>query len=147
MGTVRGVPATGCCWARSCLAQCLPSPFATWGVRAALLFAMQAAVAIVLLEIINYIEHYGLRRERIGGRYEPVRDEHSWNADWVVSNWILFNLQLHSDHHVNVQRPYEALRSAPTAPQLPAGYPAMVVLALVPPLWFLVMDRRIPQTA
>ena len=121
--------------------------FATWGVRAALLFAMQAVVAIVLLEIINYIEHYGLRRERVGGRYEPVRDEHSWNADWVVSNWILFNLQLHSDHHVNVQRPYEALRSAPTAPQLPAGYPTMVVLALVPPLWFLVMDPRIPQTA
>jgi len=125
----------------------LVAVFATWGGRAALLFAMQAAVAIVLLEIINYIEHYGLRRQRVDGRYEPVRDEHSWNADWVVSNWILFNLQLHSDHHVHVQRPYEALRSAPTAPQLPAGYPTMVVLALVPPLWFVMMDSRIPQTA
>ena len=116
-------------------------------MRAALLFAVQAAVAIALLEIINYIEHYGLRRERIGGRYEPVREEHSWNADWVVSNWILFNLQLHPDHHVHMQRPYEALQSVPTAPQLPAGYPAMVLLALVPPLWFVVMDPRIPQTA
>jgi alkane 1-monooxygenase len=121
--------------------------FATCGVQAALLFAVQAAVAIGLLEIINYIEHYGLRRERIGGRFEPVREEHSWNADWVVSNWILFNLQLHPDHHVHMQRPYEALRSVPAAPQLPAGYPAMVLLALVPPLWFAVMDPRIPQPA
>ena len=79
----------------------------------ALLFAVQAAVAIALLEIINYIEHYGLSARAIGGRYEPVREEHSWNADWVVSNWILFNLQLHSDHHVHMQRPYEALRSVP----------------------------------
>ncbi|HTN48364.1 MAG TPA: alkane 1-monooxygenase [Burkholderiaceae bacterium] len=120
---------------------------AVWGGHAALLFALQAAVAVALLEIINYIEHYGLQRRYLDGRYEPVREHHSWNADWVVSNWILFNLQLHSDHHAHMRRPYEALRSAPTAPQLPAGYPAMVLAALLPPLWFAVMDPRVPQAA
>jgi len=118
---------------------------AAWigGAKAASLFALQAGWAIVLLEIINYIEHYGLQRKRAGDRYEAVREDHSWNADFTVSNWILFNLQLHSDHHANMQRPYEQLRSVPTAPQLPAGYPAMTLLALLPPAWFAVMDRRI----
>ncbi|MBA2548948.1 MAG: alkane 1-monooxygenase [Burkholderiaceae bacterium] len=118
---------------------------AAWigGAKAASLFAFQAGWAIVLLEIINYIEHYGLQRKRAGDRYEAVREGHSWNADFTVSNWILFNLQLHSDHHANMQRPYEQLRYAPMAPQLPAGYPAMTLLALIPPAWFAVMDRRI----
>jgi alkane 1-monooxygenase len=116
-----------------------------WGARSALLFVLQAVVAIALLEIINYIEHYGLVRRRIGDRYEPVREHHSWDADWVVSNWILFNLQLHSDHHAHMQRPYETLRSAPSAPQLPAGYPAMVLVALLPPLWFALMNPRLPS--
>ena len=120
--------------------------FAAWlgGSPAALLFLLQSIVAVALLEIINYIEHYGLERRRIGARFEPVREEHSWNADFVVSNWILFNLQLHSDHHAHMQRPYEALSTMPDAPQLPAGYPTMVLLALVPPLWFGLMDRRVP---
>lgn len=120
---------------------------AAWvgGAKAASLFAFQAAWAVVLLEVINYIEHYGLQRQRAGERYEPVREEHSWNADFTFSNWILFNLQLHSDHHANMQRPYEQLRSVPTAPQLPAGYPAMTLLALIPPAWFAVMDHRIPR--
>jgi alkane 1-monooxygenase len=119
-----------------------------WGGTAAvLLFVVQAVVAIGLLEIINYIEHYGLQRRRVDGLYEPVHERHSWNADFTVSNWILFNLQLHSDHHTHMRRPYEQLRSAPDAPQLPAGYPAMLMLALVPPLWFAAMDRRIPPPA
>jgi alkane 1-monooxygenase len=118
--------------------------WAIGGAAAAALFLLQSAVAIVLLEIINYIEHYGLQRRRFDDRYEPVREQHSWNADFTVSNWILFNLQLHSDHHAHMQRPYEQLRSAPMAPQLPAGYPTMVLLALVPPLWFAAMDSRIP---
>jgi len=119
---------------------------AAWvgGVKAATLFAFQAAWAVVLLEVINYIEHYGLQRRPVGDRYEAVGAEHSWNADFTISNWILFNLQLHADHHANMQRPYEELRSVPTAPQLPAGYPAMTLLALIPPAWFAVMDHRIP---
>jgi alkane 1-monooxygenase len=117
------------------------------GISGLLLFALQAAVAVVLLEIINYIEHYGLQRRRIEGRYEPVLEQHSWNADFIVSNWILFNLQLHSDHHAHMRRPYEELRTVHDAPQLPAGYPAMVVLALIPPLWFAEMDPRLPVAA
>jgi alkane 1-monooxygenase len=117
---------------------------AAGGVSAALFLVLQSAVAVVLLEIINYVEHYGLQRRRVDGRFEPVRVEHSWNADYVVSNWLLFNLQLHSDHHAHMQRPYEQLHTMPHAPQLPAGYPTMVLLALVPPLWFATMDRRVP---
>lgn len=117
------------------------------GAKAALFWSLQAVWAVVLLEIINYIEHYGLQRRRIGGRYEPVREEHSWNANYTVSNWLLFNLQLHPDHHANVQRPFDQLRSVASAPQLPAGYPAMILLALVPPAWFAVMDRRLPVVA
>ncbi len=112
---------------------------------AALFLAAQAIWAVVLLETVNYIEHYGLRRRLLStGRPEPVTPQHSWNADFVVSNWLLFNLQLHSDHHAHVERPFEALRSMPQAPQLPAGYPTMVLAALVPPLWFALMDRRVP---
>lgn len=108
------------------------------------LFVLQSVWAVVLLEIINYIEHYGLRRRKIGGRYEPVAAHHSWNADFAVSNWLLFNLQLHSDHHARAGRPYERLRTQPQAPQLPAGYPAMVLAALLPPLWFRLIDPRLP---
>jgi alkane 1-monooxygenase len=116
-----------------------------WGASAAAFLAGQAAVAIVLLETVNYIEHYGLQRRRRGdGRYEPVGAQHSWNADFILSNWLLFNLQLHSDHHAHVERPYETLRSIPDAPQLPAGYPTLVLVALLPPLWFALMDRRLP---
>jgi alkane 1-monooxygenase len=114
------------------------------GTHGMVLFAVQAIWAFVLLEIVNYIEHYGLCRRRQGARYEPVSEEHSWNADYTVSNWILFNLQLHSDHHAHVQLPYEALRTVTSAPQLPAGYPTLVPLALVPPLWFALMNPRLP---
>jgi alkane 1-monooxygenase len=118
---------------------------AAWagGAQALVLFALQAIWAVVLLEIVNYIEHYGLQRRRRGTRYEPVQPHHSWNADFAISNWLLFNLQLHSDHHANMQRPYEALRTMPEAPQLPAGYPTMVVAALVPPLRFALIEPRL----
>jgi alkane 1-monooxygenase len=115
------------------------------GPAVALFLALQACWAVVLLETVNYIEHYGLRRRLLPtGRPEPVAPRHSWNADYIVSNWLLFNLQLHSDHHAHVERPFETLRSMPQAPQLPAGYPTMVLVALVPPLWFALMDPRIP---
>lgn len=117
------------------------------GSDAALFVALQAGWAVALLEIVNYIEHYGLRRTILpSGRAEPVAPRHSWNADYIVSNWLLFNLQLHSDHHAHVERPFETLRSVALAPQLPAGYPTMVLAALIPPLWFAWMDKRIPTT-
>ncbi|MCG7596657.1 alkane 1-monooxygenase [Mycobacterium sp. PSTR-4-N] len=104
----------------------------------------QALLGVFLLETINYLEHYGLRRQRRpDGCYEPVRPAHSWNSNSVISNVFLFHLQRHSDHHANPQRRYQALCHADEAPQLPAGYAAMVVLALCPPLWRWVMDRRV----
>ena len=115
------------------------------GAKGAALFVLQAAWAIVLLETINYIEHYGLARRCVDGRYEPVRAAHSWDANFIVSNWVLFNLQLHADHHEHVRKPFDELRAVNDAPQLPAGYPAMVLAAWLPPLWFALMDPRIPQ--
>jgi alkane 1-monooxygenase len=104
----------------------------------------QAVVGICLLEAINYIEHYGLRRQlRADGRYEPVRPSHSWNNDSVVANLLLFQLQRHSDHHAHPSRRYQALCHDDEAPQLPAGYAAMLLLAAVPPLWRRVMDPRV----
>jgi alkane 1-monooxygenase len=104
----------------------------------------QALIGVFLLETINDLEHYGLRRQRrADGCYEQVRPSHSWNSNSVISNVFLFHLQRHSDHHANPQRRYQALCHAEEAPQLPAGYAAMVVLALCPPLWRRVMDRRV----
>lgn len=105
---------------------------------------LQSVFAFSLLEIINYIEHYGLLRQEIRpGRFEKVQPRHSWNTCFALTNWFLFNLQRHSDHHYMASRPYDRLRHDTTAPQLPAGYATMVLLALVPPLWFAVMNPRV----
>ena len=104
----------------------------------------QAIIGACLLEAINYIEHYGLRRkQRPDGRYERVSPEHSWNINTVVGNVFLFHLQRHSDHHAHPLRRYQTLRHADEAPQLPAGYPTMLLLSALPPLWRRVMDRRV----
>ena len=93
--------------------------------------------------MINYVEHYGLSRREISpGRYERVNHHHSWNAPQRYTNWLLFNLQRHSDHHAVARRRYQALRHHEDSPQLPAGYATMFVLALVPPLWRRVMNPR-----
>ena len=110
------------------------------------LFLIASLVAIVELEIINYIEHYGLNREKqISGRFVKVTEQHSWNVNTPIANTFLFNLQRHSDHHMNAGREYLALRDMPDAPRLPGGYGAMVLLALVPPLWFKVMNKALDQ--
>lgn len=115
------------------------------GINALWLMLAQAAWAVVLLETVNYIEHYGLRRRRTEVGYEPVSVRHSWDADYVVSNFLLFNLQRHADHHAHMQRPFETLRASPRAPQLPAGYPTLIPVALVPPLWFALIHPRLPR--
>lgn len=108
------------------------------------LFFGQSAVAILLLEVVNYVEHYGLERKpRADGGYERVDVTHSWNASERFTNWFLFNLQRHSHHHVAHHRRYQALRHFDESPQLPTGYAGMVLLALVPPLWRRVMDERL----
>lgn len=112
--------------------------FALWlGTTGLVFFVAQGVIAAVSLEIINYIEHYGLERARLpDGRYERTTHLHSWNSDYRLSNWLLFHLQHHSDHHAVPRRRYAALRHHDDSPQLPGGYGAMFVLALVPPLWF-----------
>lgn len=101
----------------------------------------QAAIGWWQLTSANYIEHYGLlRRMQPNGRYERCRPEHSWNSNHLVSNFALLHLQRHSDHHAHPMRRYQSLRNFPGLPQLPAGYPAMYLIALVPALWRAIMD-------
>jgi alkane 1-monooxygenase len=120
--------------------------FAIGGWTAVGSFAIQSAVAVLLLEVINYVEHYGLvRAELEPGRYERVAPRHSWNSTQWLTNAFLFNLQRHADHHAFASRPYWELRPWPDAPQLPLGYASMVVVALVPPLWFRWMNPRVAE--
>ena len=114
-----------------------------WEVLPMLL--IQAFFGFSLLEVVNYLEHYGLLRQRTakGGRYERPTARHSWNSNNVVTNVFLYHLQRHSDHHANPTRRYQALRDYEEAPQLPAGYATMILLALIPPLWRKVMDKRL----
>jgi alkane 1-monooxygenase len=105
---------------------------------------LQAVIGFSLLEVVNYLEHYGLLRgKREDGRYERCLPEHSWNSNNVASNVLLYHLQRHSDHHANPTRRYQALRHVEEAPQLPTGYAGMIVLAWFPPLWRRVMDPRL----
>ena len=112
-----------------------------FGARGVLFFGLQSIVAIMLLESINYVQHYGLsRRVTRAGRFEPVAEAHSWNSNHPVSNWFLLNLGRHSDHHCDPAKRYPSLDERPMAPQLPTGLCGMFVLALFPPLWRRVMD-------
>jgi len=122
-----------------------------WGVLLAVFgwtlipfLVVQAVVGFGLLETVNYLEHYGLLRQKTErGRYERCRPEHSWNSDHIVTNVFLYHLQRHSDHHANPTRRYQTLRSFDGAPNLPSGYSSMILLTLVPPLWRKVMDPRV----
>jgi alkane 1-monooxygenase len=106
-----------------------------------LFFAAQCVVAITLLELVNYIEHYGMKRRMLAsGKYEPVNPLHSWNTSYLISNFFLFQLQRHSDHHFHASKRYPVLNHFDESPQLPFGYPAMILIALVPPLWFRLID-------
>ena len=110
------------------------------------LFLWQAYIAIWQLEIVNYVEHYGLTRKHLGkGKYEHVKPHHSWNAAHMASNWLLINLQRHSDHHYKPGRRFPLLQNytEADAPQLPYGYPLMTMFAMVPPLWKRVMNPRV----
>lgn len=116
------------------------------GPTGILLFLVQAGVAIWQLELVNYIEHYGLSRKYLGDRkYEHVKPHHSWNAAQKASNWLLINLQRHSDHHYKPNRRFPTLQNygPDTAPQLPFGYPVMTMAAMYPPLWRKIMNPRV----
>jgi alkane 1-monooxygenase len=134
--------------------------FLYWGLQAAMvflaiilggwvglaLFLWQALSAVWQLELVNYVEHYGLTRKHLGdGKYEHVKPQHSWNAAHKASNWLLINLQRHSDHHYKPDRRYPLLQTytEADAPQLPFGYPIMTMAAMVPSIWRRVMNPRV----
>jgi alkane 1-monooxygenase len=112
-----------------------------------LLFAIfSGIVGFLLLETINYIEHYGLKRKQLpSGRFERVNETHSWNSNHVIGRIILYELTRHSDHHYKSQKKYQILEYHDISPQMPYGYPTAMVLSFFPPLWFAIMNKRIPE--
>ena len=122
--------------------------FYFFGVKAMVGFLIAASIGGLLLEAVNYIEHYGLLRKiNETGKYERVLPEHSWNSDHIFGRLLLFELSRHSDHHYLASRKYQILRSMDQAPQMPTGYPGMILLALVPFCWFGVMDKQLKKYA
>ena len=116
--------------------------WAGWWMLGFLLF--QGVYGFSLLEVVNYLEHYGLCRKKLdNGRYERCQPHHSWNSNHIVTNVFLYHLQRHSDHHANPTRSYQSLRHFDGLPELPSGYAGMILLAYCPPLWFKVMNPRV----
>ena len=117
-----------------------------FSVSTMLYFMLTALVGILLLETVNYIEHYGLvRKQKASGQYERTLPAHSWNSNHVVGRILLFELSRHSDHHYQASRKYQQLRHHEESPQMPTGYPGMIVMSLFPPLWFFVMHKRLRE--
>ncbi|OLT87264.1 alkane 1-monooxygenase [Mycobacterium syngnathidarum] len=117
---------------------------AIFGVGVIPFMLIQAIYGFSLLESVNYLEHYGLLRQKTSsGRYERCAPVHSWNSDHIVTNLFLYHLQRHSDHHANPTRRYQTLRSIDGAPNLPSGYASLIGLTYLPPLWRKVMDHRV----
>ena len=117
-----------------------------FGFPIAILFVIAAFIGGLLLESVNYIEHYGLTRNESGeDQYERVQPHHSWNSNHIIGRLMLFELSRHSDHHYLASRKYQILRSFEHAPQMPTGYPGMILLSLCPPLWFKIMHHQIKK--
>ena len=117
-----------------------------FGWKVSLLLIAVAVVGFSLLEIINYLEHYGLqRKKKRSGRYEVVRPIHSWNSNHALGRILLYELTRHSDHHYRASKKFQVLDHHEVSPQLPYGYPTMMVIALFPPLWFTLVNRRVPR--
>ncbi len=120
--------------------------FLIFGLMPMLYFWIAATIGAISLEIVNYIEHYGLRRKKTGeNSYERTMPIHSWNSSHVLGRLMLFELSRHSDHHYKASRKYQVLKHYEEAPQMPTGYPGMMLLSTIPPLWFYVMHKRIDK--
>lgn len=116
------------------------------GWKVLLFFVIVSALGILLLETVNYIEHYGLlRKVNENGNYERVKRIHSWNSNHRLGRVVLFELSRHSDHHYKADKPYQILETHEESPEMPTGYPGMMLLALIPPLFFKVMNKKIAQ--
>ena len=116
-----------------------------FGKDITLSFMASACIGFLLLETVNYIEHYGLQRKKTAEGYERAMPEHSWNSSHILGRLMLFELSRHSDHHYLASRKYQVLRHHEDAPQMPTGYPGMMILSLIPPLWFSVMHKRMKR--
>ena len=116
-----------------------------FGWKTMLLFTAGAIIGFLLLETVNYIEHYGLRRKKIGDKYERTLPIHSWNSNHPIGRMVLLELSRHSDHHYMASRKYQVLRHFDQSPQMPTGYPGMIILSLFPPLWFMLIHREIEK--
>lgn len=117
-----------------------------FGLFTFICYLFAAGIGILLLETVNYIEHYGLQRQvTTEGKYERAMPAHSWNSNHIIGRLVLFELSRHSDHHYMASRKYQLLRHHDESPQMPTGYPGMMILALIPPAWFLVMNKKIDK--
>ncbi len=124
----------------------LAAAFYFFGTKGLLGTVAIAVVGFLLLETVNYIEHYGLRRKKLeNGRFEPVLPRHSWNSNHHIGRIMLYELTRHSDHHYKSTRKFQVLRHHDDSPQLPLGYPGSILLALLPPVWFRVMDEKVGE--
>lgn len=140
-------------WADNDVVNALAMSVLFWGVMIAVFgvallpyVLINAVYGSSLLEAVNYLEHYGLvRQKQASGRYERCTPQHSWNSDHMVTNLFLYHLQRHSDHHANPTRRYQTLRSFSDSPNLPAGYGALIGVTYFPPLWRKLMDHRVLQ--
>lgn len=122
------------------------SVYVIFGTTGVIFIIASAVVGFLLLETVNYIEHYGLKRLKTkSGRYERVREIHSWNSNHVIGRIVLYELTRHSDHHYKSTKKYQILDCHEESPQMPFGYPTSMVLAMVPPLWFSIMNKRVPR--
>lgn len=120
--------------------------YGMWGLATLGYFLVAAGIGILLLESVNYIEHYGLMRQmNSSNRYGRVQPEHSWNSNHLLGRVLLFELSRHSDHHYSASRKYQILRHHAGAPQMPTGYPGMLILAMIPPVYFKVMDQQMQK--
>ena len=135
-------------WSAVASALMLLSPIAlintmSIAIKVVAFLVLQSIVAFLLLELVNYIEHYGLQRQTQGNKREPFGHTHAWNADTVITNSILVNLQRHSDHHMHAWKPYATLKDLPQTPRLPTGYAGSIAIAAIPPLWFALMHPKL----
>jgi alkane 1-monooxygenase len=116
-----------------------------FGLKVLICFVIGASIGILMLETVNYIEHYGLKRKKIGKRYERTLPIHSWNSSHPFGRMIMLELSRHSDHHYIANRKYQLLRHFDNSPQMPTGYPGMMLIALIPPIWFKIMHKQIEK--
>ena len=113
------------------------------GINGLVFVIFHSFVSITLLELVNYIQHYGLERKMQNGKYERFTDHHSWNSRHISANWSTFNLGLHTEHHQSASKHYPLLSQEEKVIEMPANYSIMLIMALIPPLWFFIMDRKL----